>query len=137
MLVERRPGPSNSGYGSGSGPLYENFRRTESASNVVRSVPKHSKRSRSAILSSRPKLIRNSEDFSIAFNNMHKDIIRTKAPIDMRPLSIPPPEIKRNSRAESYCYAVLGIATIIVFGIAFTIWLTYDSLEKFVSDFFN
>ncbi|CAG9538380.1 unnamed protein product [Cercopithifilaria johnstoni] len=53
--------------------------------------------------------------------------------VDMRPLSSVPPKTKRTSSKRSRCYLILGIVTLAICGIAFTIWLTYDSLEKFVS----
>uniref|UniRef100_A0A0N5AZR7 Uncharacterized protein n=1 Tax=Syphacia muris TaxID=451379 RepID=A0A0N5AZR7_9BILA len=53
--------------------------------------------------------------------------IRAKKTMDMRPLSLPPPQ--RN--IERRCYICLGLATIAVFGFAFAIWLLFDSLESF------
>ncbi|VDK89158.1 unnamed protein product [Onchocerca ochengi] len=53
--------------------------------------------------------------------------------IDMRPLSVPPSAIKRSRPARKRYYLILGIAAIVVCGIAFIIWLTYIALESFMN----
>ncbi|VDO38811.1 unnamed protein product [Onchocerca flexuosa] len=54
---------------------------------------------------------------------------QTNESIDMRSLSVPPSAIKRSSAARKRYYLILGIATIIVCGIAFIIWLIYSLLK--------
>ncbi|VBB27346.1 unnamed protein product [Acanthocheilonema viteae] len=94
----------------------------------------------SAVLVSSPRTSRVSSptrNLSITGDRVFTNSNHAKKSIDMRPLSVPPRNIKRNSSKQSYCYVALGIATIVVCGIAFTMWLTYDSLEKFISSMLN
>ncbi|VIO91199.1 Uncharacterized protein BM_BM10697 [Brugia malayi] len=116
----------------GSSTLYENVSDMESAAELK-------KMSCSAIMVSNPKTSRVSSptrNLSVTVDHPSTNVIHTKKSIDMRPLSVPP-KVKRSSGAMSRCYLALGIATLVVCGIAFTIWLTYESLEKFVSSLLN
>ncbi|EJD75941.1 hypothetical protein LOAG_17022 [Loa loa] len=124
-----KPGP----YSFGSSTLYENVSDVESAAQLK-------KTSCSAIMVSNQKISRissPSRNLSVTRNHVPINTIHEKKSIDMRPLSVPPKEAKRTSPVQSRCYLALGIATIVVCGIAFTVWLTYDSLGKFVSSLLN
>uniref|UniRef100_A0A915C255 Uncharacterized protein n=1 Tax=Parascaris univalens TaxID=6257 RepID=A0A915C255_PARUN len=63
-----------------------------------------------------------------------RSTVRTNRPIDMRPLSFPMPASKRRDIVRRRSYICLTIATVAVFGVAFAIWLLYDSMEMFIVD---
>ncbi len=59
--------------------------------------------------------------------------------IEMRPLSIPPPELAKGMTSGddvcgTKCFIGLGLATIAVFGLAFAIYFLYGDIEKFFSN---
>uniref|UniRef100_A0A915PRV1 Uncharacterized protein n=1 Tax=Setaria digitata TaxID=48799 RepID=A0A915PRV1_9BILA len=117
----------------GSSTLYENVVDMGSGTEMK-------KASCSTIIVSQPKTSRissPSRTLSVATDSVLADIISTKKSIAMRPSSVPPQEIKQTSPTESRCYAALGVAAVVVFGVAFIVWLMYDSLAKFVSSLMN
>uniref|UniRef100_A0A0M3IFH7 Membrane protein US8A n=1 Tax=Ascaris lumbricoides TaxID=6252 RepID=A0A0M3IFH7_ASCLU len=66
-----------------------------------------------------------------------RSTIRTKRPIDMRPLSLPMPGSKRRDTVRRRSCICLSIATVAVFGSALAIWFLYDPMEMFIVDVFN
>jgi len=135
-------------------PLYENVEEPRSLGETPPPPPRHGSKILDEIMAGRSPVITCNLDSPSSTSRLKFDeplaidrissqqssFKRQQRRIEMRPLSIPPPELAKGGSSSSgddicgqKCFIGLGIATLGVFALAFAIYFLYDDIAQLFS----